>query len=191
MLEYRKTEAVGFTVWFTGLSGAGKTTLSQLLAERLRAHGAKVELLDGDVFRSDLSKGLGFKREDREENIRRLAFVCELLSRNGVIVVVAAISPYRSMRQEVRSRVRTFVEVYLECPLPVLIGRDVKGLYKKAIAGEISDFTGVSAPYEPPDNPDVKLYTADDSVEACLSRIWAKLKSLRLISEPTISAAAD
>ena len=176
-------EHVGFTVWFTGLSGAGKSTLSQLLAARLRAQGAKVEVLDGDLVRAGLSKGLGFSREDREENIRRIGFVCELLCRNGVITIVAAISPYRSMRQDVRARVQTFVEVYLECPLDVLMGRDVKKLYAKAISGEIQDFTGVSSPYEPPMTPEITLHTAQESPDESLARIWATLESLRLISD--------
>src|SRR5262245_48762225 len=140
----------GFTVWLTGMSGAGKSTISQLLEQRLRAAGARVELLDGDVVRTHLSKGLGFSKEDRDENIRRIGFVCELLARNGVIVIAAAISPYRAVREEVRARIPDFVEVYVECPLAVLVDRDVKGLYKKALAGEIRHFTGVSDPYEPP-----------------------------------------
>src|ERR1700730_4429110 len=120
----------GFTVWFTGLSGSGKTTASHLLAERLRCTGAKVEVLDGDVVRTHLSKGLGFSKEDRDENIRRIGFVCELLSRNGVVAIAAAISPYRGVREEVRARIGSFVEVYVQCPVEVLAARDVKGLYK-------------------------------------------------------------
>jgi adenylyl-sulfate kinase len=125
----------GCAVWFTGLSSAGKTTAARLLEGRLRAMSARVEVLDGDVVRARLSKGLGFDKADRDENIRRIGFVCELLARNGVIVIVSAISPYRSARDEVRSRIPTFVEVYMDCPLDVLIGRDIKGLYKKALAG--------------------------------------------------------
>src|SRR5215470_14953654 len=134
----------GFTLWFTGLSGAGKSTISAIIEKRLRDAGAKVETLDGDVVRENLSKGLGFNKEDRDTNIRRIGFVCELLSRNGVIAIVAAISPYRAVREEVRSRIENFVEVYMECPVEVLAERDVKGLYKKALAGEITNFTGVS-----------------------------------------------
>jgi adenylyl-sulfate kinase len=134
----------GCTLWFTGLSGSGKSTLSQLLASRLRELGARVEVLDGDIIRTQLCRGLGFTREDREENIRRIGFVCELLSRNGVIAIVAAISPYRACRDELRERITNFVEIYMHCPLDVLIQRDVKGLYKKALSGEIAQFTGIS-----------------------------------------------
>src|SRR5579871_4024915 len=176
-------EHAGFTVWFTGMSGAGKTTLSQMLAERLRTQGAKVEVLDGDVLRSSLCKGLGFNKEDREENVRRIGVVCELLSRNGIIAIVAAISPYRSMRAQVRSRIRHFVEVYVECPLDVLISRDTKGLYEKALAGRIPEFTGVSAPYEPPVTADVTLHTDHESPEESLQRIWSKLQFLGLVSD--------
>src|SRR5580700_2929672 len=121
----------GFTLWFTGLSGSGKSTLSHLVAQRLRESGAKVEVLDGDIVRTHLSKGLGYSREDRDENIRRIGFVCELLSRHGVIAIAAAISPYRDLRRSVRARIPNFVEVYMECPMDVLIERDAKGLYKK------------------------------------------------------------
>src|SRR5882757_1408019 len=131
----------GCTVWFTGLSGSGKSTLSALLRERLCAAGAKVELLDGDIVRTHLSKGLGYSREDRDENIRRIGFVCELLSRNGVIAIAAAISPYREVRRGVRARIPDFVEVFMECPMDVLIQRDVKGLYKKALSGELEHFS--------------------------------------------------
>src|SRR5689334_25152039 len=140
----------GFTLWFTGLSGAGKSTISERVYAKLREAGAKVELLDGDVVRTHLSKGLGFSKEDRDTNIRRIGFVCELLSRNGVIAIAAAISPYRAVREEVRARIENFIEVFVDCPLEVLATRDVKGLYRKAMAGEIGQFTGVSDPYEPP-----------------------------------------
>ncbi len=140
----------GFTLWFTGMSGAGKSTISRTLELRLRERGAKVEVLDGDVVRTHLSKGLGFSKEDRDENIRRIGFVCELLSRNGVIAIAAAISPYRAVREEVRARIPNFVEVFVECPIEVLAERDVKGLYKSALAGEIPHFTGITDPYEPP-----------------------------------------
>lgn len=152
-------EQQGFTVWFTGLSGSGKSTVSQLIAVGLREHGLKVEVLDGDVVRTHLSKGLGFSKEDRDTNIRRIGWVCEVLSRNGVVAIAAAISPYREVRDEIRGKIPKFVEVYMHCPLEVLIQRDAKGLYKKALAGEITHFTGVDDPYEPPLNPEVTCYT--------------------------------
>jgi adenylyl-sulfate kinase len=173
---------VSFTVWLTGLSGSGKSTVSVLLARRLRDAGAKVELLDGDVVRTRLSHGLSFSKEDRDENIRRIGFVCELLSRNGVVAIVAAISPYRAARDEVRSTIPNFVEVYLECPLDVLIERDVKGLYKKALAGEIEHFTGVSDPYEEPLKPEITIRSHEVTPEEGLDRIWAKLERLGLLS---------
>ena len=166
----------GCTVWFTGLSGAGKSTISTLLHQRLCAAGAKAELLDGDIVRTHLSKGLGFSRQDRDENIRRIGFVCELLSRNGVIAIAAAISPYREVRQSIRARIPNFVEVFMECPMDVLIGRDVKGLYKKALAGEIEHFTGISDPYEPPLNPDVTVPTHCETVEESVAKIWSELE---------------
>lgn len=172
----------GFTLWFTGLSGAGKSTLSQAIAERLRKCGAEVELLDGDIVRTRLSKGLGFNKEDRDENIRRIGFVCELLSSHGVIAIVAAISPYRAVREEVRSRIGDFVEVYVECPIQVLSERDTKGLYKRALNGEIPNFTGISDPYEPPLAPAVTVDSSKETPEASLERIWATLENLGLIS---------
>ena len=172
----------GFAVWLTGLSGAGKSTIAQGLLTRLRALNARVELLDGDIVRTNLSQGLGFSHEDRDTNIRRIGFVCELLSRNGVIAVVAAISPYRAVRDELRARIHHFVEIYVECPLDVVSGRDVKGLYKKAQAGELPQFTGVSDPYEPPLDPEVVVHSASETPEESADRVWAKLKSLGLIS---------
>jgi len=172
----------GFVLWFTGLSGAGKSTVSQMLAERLRMHGAKVELLDGDEVRTHLSKGLGFSKEDRDENIRRIGYVCHLLARNGAIAIAAAISPYRGVREELRARIPDFVEVYAECPLEVLASRDVKGLYRKALAGEIKQFTGVSDPYEPPLDPEVTIRSAEETPQQSADRIWATLERLGLIS---------
>src|ERR1700759_4702386 len=134
----------GFTLWLTGMSGAGKSTISDQLMERFRQAGAKGELLDGDIVRTNLSQGLGFSREDRDTNIRRIGFVSELLSRNGIIVLVAAISPYRETREEVKRRIENFVEIYVECPIEVLADRDVKGLYKEALAGKRDHFTGIS-----------------------------------------------
>jgi adenylyl-sulfate kinase len=171
----------GCTVWFTGLSGAGKSTISTLLRERLCGAGAKVELLDGDVVRTHLSKGLGFSHADRDENIRRIGFVCELLSRNGVIAIAAAISPYREVRDSVRARIPNFVEVFMECPLEVLVKRDVKGLYKKALAGEIEHFTGISDPYEPPEKPELTIHSSLETPEQSVERVWHTLKSLGLI----------
>jgi len=168
-------EHKGFTLWFTGLSGAGKSTLAQAVAERLRGRGMKVEVLDGDVVRTNLSKGLGFSKEDRDTNIRRIGWVCEVLSRNNVVAVAAAISPYRAIRDEVRSKIENFVEVYVDVPLEEAIKRDVKGLYEKALRGEIENFTGVSDPYEPPENPEVVCHTAQESVEESVAKILRKL----------------
>jgi adenylyl-sulfate kinase len=171
----------GFTLWFTGLSGAGKSTISASLVERLRTHGAKVELLDGDIVRTNLSKGLGFSKEDRDANIRRIGFVCELLSRNGVIAVAAAISPYRAVREELRRRIPNFVEVYVECPLAVAISRDVKGLYRKAMTGEIASFTGISDPYEMPESPEIVLHTSVETAEESTGKLWDSLHRMGLL----------
>ena len=166
----------GITIWLTGMSGAGKTTAAGLLAERLRLRGCKVEVLDGDVVRTHLSKGLTYSKEDRDENIRRIGFVSELLSRNGVICIVAAISPYRGAREQVRQGIPNFVEVYVHCPLDVLVKRDVKGLYKKALAGEIDHFTGISDPYEPPLQPEVTIESATEAPEESVKKIWQVLE---------------
>ncbi len=171
----------GFTLWFTGLSGAGKSTISEIVAKRLRDAGLRVELLDGDVVRTNLSQGLGFSKEDRDTNIRRIGFVCELLSRNGVVAIVAAISPYRDVREELRGRITSFFEVFVDCPLEVLSVRDVKGLYKKALAGEIAVFTGVSDPYEAPVAPDLHIRSDQESVETSVERVWGMLKSRNLV----------
>jgi adenylyl-sulfate kinase len=149
----------GFTIWLTGLPGSGKTTLAHLLEKELRSAGYKVEVLDGDLIRTHLCKDLGFSKEDRDTNIRRIGWVCELLNRNGVVAVAAAISPYRAVRDEMRGKIAHFIEVYVECPLSVLVERDSKGLYKRALAGEIPNFTGVSDPYEPPLAPEVVCHT--------------------------------
>lgn len=172
----------GFVLWLTGLSGAGKSTISHLLAQRLRLLGARVEVLDGDVIRTHLSKGLGFSKEDRDENVRRIGFVCELLSRNGVIAIAAAISPYRATREELRERILNFVEVYVECPLEVLVDRDVKGFYKKALAGHLAQFTGISDPYEPPRTPELIIHSYRETPEASVDRILATLEKLSLVS---------
>jgi len=172
----------GFTLWFTGLSGAGKSTIARLIENRLRAHGAKVEVLDGDEVRTHLSKGLGFSKEDRDENIRRIGYVCELLSRNDVIAIAAAISPYRAVRDEVRARIPNFVEVYVECPVETLTRRDVKGLYKQALKGAIPQFTGVSDPYEPPLHPEATVNSSCQTPQESADQIWATLEHLGLIS---------
>lgn len=171
-------EHKGFTLWFTGLSGAGKSTLANLIAADLRARGMKVEILDGDVVRTNLSKGLGFSKEDRDTNIRRIGWVCEVLSRNGVVAIAAAISPYREVRDELRGKIANFVEVYVEAPIDVLAERDVKGLYKKALAGEIKNFTGVSDPYEPPLNPEIVCNSAAETVEQSRAKIMSRLAEL-------------
>src|SRR5512135_181471 len=165
----------GFTIWFTGLSGAGKTTISRRVAAGLCARGHKVEVLDGDVVRENLSKGLGFSKEDRDTNIRRIGFVCEMLTRNGVVAIAAAISPYRAIRDENRARVGRFVEVYCECPLDVLAERDVKGLYKKAMRGEIKNFTGVDDPYEAPFDPEVTIYSDRETIQESSAKVLGKL----------------
>jgi adenylylsulfate kinase len=172
----------GFTIWFTGMSGAGKSTISTLLAERLRALGAEVELLDGDEVRTHLCRGLGFSKEDRDENVDRIGYVCELLSRHGVIAIAAAISPYRAAREKIRARIPDFVEVYVECPLETLAARDVKGLYKRALAGEIPHFTGVSDPYEPPVAPEVTVNSSQQTPQQSIDTIWATLLRLGLVS---------
>jgi len=180
----------GFTLWLTGLSGAGKTTISSLVEKELRQRGVKVEVLDGDVVRTHLSKGLGFSKEDRDTNIRRIGWVCEVLSRNGVCAIAAAISPYRDIRDEIRARIPHFVEVHVHAPLDVLAERDVKGLYKKALAGEIKNFTGVDAPYESPLNPEVVCYTDDrEAPEQSAAKVIARLEELGLIPVAEIAAA--
>lgn len=171
----------GCTLWFTGLSGSGKSTLSQLTASRLRELGARVEVLDGDIIRTQLCRGLGFTRDDREENIRRIGFVCELLARNGVIAIVAAISPYRACRDELRQRIPNFVEIYMHCPLDVLIQRDVKGLYKKALSGEIAQFTGISDVYEPPLAPEVTIDSSAEMPELSVAVVLRRLEELGII----------
>src|SRR5438132_5313579 len=168
----------GFTLWFTGLSGAGKTTIADYLTQEFRKRGYKFEVLDGDVVRTHLSKGLGFSKEDRDENIRRIGFVANLLERNGVIAITAAISPYREIRDEVRRSHRNFVEVFVHCPLETLVERDVKGLYKKALAGEIRNFTGVSDPYEEPLAAEVTVHSDRESVDEGVAKILGKLHEL-------------
>ncbi|HVB61393.1 MAG TPA: adenylyl-sulfate kinase [Ktedonobacteraceae bacterium] len=168
----------GFTLWFTGLSGAGKSTLSEIIEQRLRERGHKIEVLDGDIVRTHLSKGLGFSREDRDTNIKRIAFVCSLLTRNGVICISAAISPYSDAREWARREIGNFVEVYVNCPLEVCRERDVKGLYKLVDEGKIKNFTGVDDPYEAPEHPDLVIETSRETVEESVENIFAKLVEL-------------
>jgi adenylyl-sulfate kinase len=180
----------GVTIWFTGLSGAGKSTIADKVEAYLRAAGRKVEVLDGDVVRTNLSKGLGFSKEDRDTNIRRIGFVGKLLARNGVAVLVAAISPYRDVRDEVRRDIGDFVEVYVHCPLEELVRRDAKGLYAKALRGEIQNFTGVSDPYEEPLHPEVVVHTDRETAEESAGKVIAKLEELGYVAPKKAPAAA-
>ena len=172
----------GFTLWFTGLSGAGKSTLAERVRDTLTTRGERVEILDGDEVRQNLSKGLGFSKEDRDTNIRRIGYVARLLSRNGVVAIAAAISPYRAVRDEVRrAHEAPFVEVFVECSLDELVRRDRKGLYAKALKGELKNFTGVSDPYEPPLSADVTVHSDRESVDQSLSTIVGWLEHQGLI----------
>jgi adenylylsulfate kinase len=168
----------GVTVWFTGLSGAGKSTIVDAVAAELRQQGLKVEVLDGDVVRTWLTQGLGFSRADRDTNVRRVGFVADLLSRNGVITLVSLISPYREIRDEVRAMSKNFVEVYVSTPLGVCEQRDVKGLYAKARSGEIKEFTGISDPYEPPLNPEILCNTVNTPIEISCQQVIYGLEKL-------------
>jgi adenylyl-sulfate kinase len=184
----------GFTIWLTGLSGAGKTTLATEMARELRDRGVSVEVLDGDQVRTNLSKGLGFSKEDRDTNIRRIGYVCRLLSRNGVAAISAAISPYREARDEVRRLVEQdgaeFLEVFVTCPIDVLAERDVKGLYKKALAGEIKGFTGVDDPYEEPLAPDVIIESDRELVDFSAMKIINELEQRELVPKVEIPGQA-
>ncbi len=176
----------GFILWFTGLSGAGKSTLAERLVKEFQERGYRVEILDGDEVRTNLSKGLGFSKEDRDTNIRRIGWVARVLARNGVIAITAAISPYAEVRDEIRKQTEdegraAFVEVFAHAPLDALVERDVKGLYKKAIAGEIKNFTGVSDPYEAPENPEITAYTSEETVDQSVARLLAYLTERGLI----------
>jgi adenylylsulfate kinase len=173
----------GLTIWFTGLSGAGKSTLAEMLFHELLHRDKKVELLDGDVVRTNLSKGLGFSREDRDTNILRIGFVANLLTRNGVVTIVSAISPYRQARNECRAMIKHFVEVYVHATVEECTKRDVKGLYLKAIAGEIKGFTGVDDPYEEPSSPEIYIDTMNETPDESLQLILDELGSMGLIEE--------
>jgi len=172
----------GFTLWFTGLSGAGKTTISELVATELKNRGSRLEILDGDIVRENLSKGLGFSKEDRDTNVRRIAFVADLLSRNGTPVITAAISPYREIRDEAREMMGDrFIEVYIEASVDACAERDVKGLYAKAFSGEIKEFTGVSDPYEAPENPELTLKTEEQEPAESAAALIQYLEERELI----------
>lgn len=175
------TKNKGFTLWFTGLPCSGKSTLAEIIAPELARRGRTVDILDGDVVRTNLTKGLGFSKEDRDENIRRIGFVCGLITKHGGIAISAAISPYRSVRDEVRSKIENFVEVFVDTPLELCIQRDVKGMYKKAIAGEMKNFTGISDPYEAPLHPEIVIQTQKESEQESAARILGSLERMGLI----------
>ncbi|MEM9275824.1 MAG: adenylyl-sulfate kinase [Cyanobacteria bacterium P01_F01_bin.143] len=168
----------GVAVWFTGFSGAGKSTIADALTKELKDKGYTLEVLDGDEIRENLTKGLGFSKEDRDTNIRRIGFVAKLLARNGVIVLVPVISPYRAIREEMREQIGSFVEVFVNAPIEVCEKRDVKGLYKKVRAGEIGQFTGISDPYEPPANPEIECRTDLEELDESVAKIMNKLIDL-------------
>ncbi len=181
----------GFTIWLTGLSGAGKSTLARALGEELLDRGCRVEILDGDEVRMNLSRGLGFSKEDRDVNIRRIGFVARLLSRNGVVAITAAISPYRRTRDEVRAAHEApFIEVLVDCDLDTLVRRDTKGLYARALRGEIANFSGVSDPYERPDCPDITVHTERQTIEESLKTILTELERLQHLSPRPIHSVA-
>ncbi len=169
-------EQIGFALWFTGLPCSGKSAVGDRVAEILKEKGLRVERLDGDIVRRDLTRDLGFSKEDRDENIRRVTFVAKLLARNGVAVLTSFISPYRQMRDRARSEITNFVEVYTKCPVEVCIQRDVKGMYQKALKGEIKEFTGVSDPYEEPINPEILLETDKESLDESIGKVIKKLE---------------
>jgi adenylylsulfate kinase len=172
----------GFILWFTGLSGSGKSTLANYITPILKEKGCKIEILDGDEVRENLSKGLGFSKEDRDTNIRRIGYVANMLSRNGVVSITAAISPYREIRDECRAKAQVpFIEIYVDAPLEVVEARDTQGLYKKARAGIIKQFTGISDPYEAPNKPEITLKTGDESIEASANKILKYLADKNLV----------
>lgn len=172
----------GFTAWFTGLPCSGKTTIADRVAEILKKKGYKVERLDGDIIRKGLTSDLGFSKEDRDENIKRVTYVAKLLTRNDVIVLATFVSPYQARRAKTREEIGEFVEIYTRCPVNICMERDVKGMYKRALAGEIKDFTGVDDPYEEPENPDLVLDTGTESIEESVQKVLDKLSELGYIS---------
>jgi adenylyl-sulfate kinase len=171
----------GFTAWFTGLPCSGKTTIADIVAERIRSKGYKVERLDGDIVRKGLTSDLGFSKEDRDENIKRVTFVAKLLSRNGVAVLATFVSPYKARRKKTREEIKNFIEIYTRTPLETCIKRDVKGMYKKALEGEISNFTGIDDPYEEPENPELILDTDKETIAESVEKVLTKLIELEYI----------
>jgi len=186
------SEQKGFTVWFTGLSGSGKSTIAEMLYHELKARGMKAEILDGDVVRQNLSKGLGFSKEDRDTNILRIGFVADLLTRNGVATICCPISPYKAARDEVRAQIGEFVEIYVHATVDeIAANRDPKGLYKKALAGEITGFTGVDDPYEAPEDPELVVDTMVETPEESLKKVMATLQALGHIDDAALLVEGD
>lgn len=181
----------GFTLWLTGLSGAGKTTIALQLEQELLRRNLRVERLDGDTVRQGLTRDLGFSKEDRDKNIERVTFVAKLLSRNGVAVIASFISPYRAHREQVRQETTNFIEVFVDAPLQTCIERDVKGMYAKALAGEIQNFTGINDPYEPPENAEIVLHTHQETIDESVARILDYLENLALIPQAVTTGIGE
>ena len=192
MSEQPTTERGGFTVWFTGLSGSGKSTIAEMLYHEFQSRGLKTEILDGDEVRKNLSKGLGFSKEDRDTNILRIGFVANLLTRNGVVTICCPISPYKETRDACREQIGEFVEVYVHATVDeIAANRDPKGLYKKALAGEITGFTGVDDPYEVPENPEIEVDTLTQTPEESLQHVLGRLKELGRIDDDSVHVSGD
>ncbi|HEY7399323.1 MAG TPA: adenylyl-sulfate kinase [Actinomycetota bacterium] len=192
MTEQRPTEQQGFTVWFTGLSGSGKSTIAEMLYHEFQARGLKTEILDGDEVRKNLSKGLGFSKEDRDTNILRIGFVADLLTRNGVVTICCPISPYKETRDACRELIGEFVEVYVHATVDeIAANRDPKGLYKKALAGEITGFTGVDDPYEAPEHPEITVDTLSQTPEESLQVVMTRLKELGRLADDAVRVSGD
>jgi adenylylsulfate kinase len=168
----------GFTVWFTGLPSCGKTSIANQIAIILKNKGYKVEQLDGDILRENLSKDLSFSKKDRDENIRRATYLAQLLTRNNVVVLASFISPYRKQRREARKQIKNFIEVYVRCPIDICKQRDVKGMYKKALEGKIKEFTGVDDPYEEPEHPELIVDTNKECIEESVNKVLQKIEEL-------------